>query len=65
MRAKDPTFQCDYKLDLDPSVPKIYIIPQDISRVILNLVNNALYACNERKLSVEERKQMLNQKSNK
>ena len=56
--------------DLDPTLPKINVIPPDISRVILNLMNNAFYACaerglsacNEQKLSVEERKQMLNQK---
>ena len=64
MRAKDPMFTAEYKLDFDPDLPKVNVVAQDISRVILNLVNNGLYACNERKLSVEERKQILNQKSN-
>src|SRR5687767_5011085 len=36
------------KTDFDPSVGKINIIPQDIGRVILNLINNALYAVNEK-----------------
>jgi signal transduction histidine kinase len=33
---------------LDPSLPKVAVIPQDIGRVILNLINNAFYAVNER-----------------
>jgi two-component system, NtrC family, sensor kinase len=32
----------------DPNLPKIEVIPQDIGRVILNLINNAFYAVNER-----------------
>ena len=32
----------------DPSLPKIEVIPQDISRVLLNLINNAFYAVNEK-----------------
>jgi two-component system, NtrC family, sensor kinase len=32
----------------DPNLPKIEIIPQDIGRVLLNLINNAFYAVNER-----------------
>jgi signal transduction histidine kinase len=32
----------------DPNLPKIDIIPQDIGRVLLNLINNAFYAVNER-----------------
>ena len=31
------------------SIGKINIIPQDIGRVILNLINNAFYAVDERK----------------
>ena len=30
------------------SIGKINIIPQDIGRVILNLINNAFYAVNEK-----------------
>ncbi|MEO5582330.1 MAG: ATP-binding protein [Saprospiraceae bacterium] len=48
MRAKDSKFNCDIKLDLDPNLPKVNVVAQDISRVILNLVNNAFYACAER-----------------
>ena len=31
------------------SIGKINIIPQDIGRVILNLINNAFYAVSEKK----------------
>ena len=43
-RAKDKTFNADYKLETDTSLPKIEVVPQDIGRVLLNLINNAFYA---------------------
>lgn len=48
LRAKDKTFNANFLTDLDPSLPKIEIVPQDIGRVFLNLINNAFYACNEK-----------------
>jgi ligand-binding sensor domain-containing protein/signal transduction histidine kinase len=48
LRAKDKTFNAQFEADLDPLVGKIEIVPQDIGRVILNLINNAFYAVNER-----------------
>jgi len=44
LRAKDKTFNAEIKTDLDNSIGKINIIPQDIGRAILNLINNAFYA---------------------
>ena len=35
-------------MNFDPKIPKIGIIGQDVGRVILNLINNAFYAVNER-----------------
>ncbi len=49
MRAKDPAFNCTMQKDLAPDVPPIKIIPQDISRVILNIFNNSFYAVDEKK----------------
>ncbi len=49
LRAKDKEFTAELKTDLDESIGKIDIVPQDISRVLLNLFNNAFYAVNERK----------------
>jgi signal transduction histidine kinase len=49
MRAKDNFFNVNIKTDFDESIEKIKIIPQDIGRVILNLITNAFYAVNEKK----------------
>jgi two-component system, NtrC family, sensor kinase len=51
LRAKDKTFNADFKTDLDPNLPKINVISQDIGRVLLNLINNSFYACAERSRS--------------
>ncbi|WP_051315251.1 tetratricopeptide repeat-containing sensor histidine kinase [Algoriphagus terrigena] len=45
LRAKDKTFSADFHTDLDPNLPKAEIVAQDISRVLINLFNNAFYAC--------------------
>jgi signal transduction histidine kinase len=37
------------KTDFDESIDSINIIPQDIGRVFLNLINNAFYAVTEKK----------------
>jgi signal transduction histidine kinase len=44
LKAKDKNFNSDFELITDSNLPKIEVIPQDIGRVILNLVNNAFYA---------------------
>jgi signal transduction histidine kinase len=51
LRAKDKSFNATLKTDYDESIGKVNIIPQDIGRVILNLINNAFYAVNEKNLS--------------
>ena len=48
LRAKDKSFNVETETDFDSSVGKINIIPQDIGRVFLNLINNAFYAVHER-----------------
>ncbi|MEO8712696.1 MAG: HAMP domain-containing sensor histidine kinase, partial [Parafilimonas sp.] len=48
LRAKDKSFNADFKTDFDESIGKINIVSQDIGRVILNLINNAFYAVNEK-----------------
>ena len=50
LRAKDKSFNATIKTDFDKSVGKINILPQDIGRVILNLLTNAFYAVNEKKM---------------
>ncbi len=51
LRAKDKSFNAEMKTDFDESIGKINIIPQDIGRVVLNLINNAFYAVDEKKKS--------------
>ena len=53
LRAKDKTFNAIFETDLDPAMGKIMVVPQDIGRVVLNLVNNAFYAVNEKKKTAE------------
>jgi signal transduction histidine kinase len=45
-RAKDKSFNVELKRDFDPNAGIINIVPQEIGRVILNIVNNAFYAVN-------------------
>ena len=49
LRAKDKSFNAAMKTEFDSNIEKINIIPQDIGRVILNLINNAFYAVDEKK----------------
>jgi signal transduction histidine kinase/ketosteroid isomerase-like protein len=49
LRAKDKSFNASLKTDFDVTLEKINIIPQDIGRVVLNLINNAFYAVAEKK----------------
>jgi len=49
LRAKEKSFNATMKTDYDDSLEKVNVIPQDIGRVILNLITNAFYAVNERK----------------
>ena len=38
LRAKDKNFNADFKTDFDETIGKINIVPQDIGRVLLNLI---------------------------
>jgi signal transduction histidine kinase len=48
LRAKEKDFNATFETEFDASVEKINVVPQDIGRVLLNLVNNAFYAVNEK-----------------
>jgi len=49
LRARDKTFNATLQTDFDTGIGKINIVPQEIGRVILNLITNAFYAVTERK----------------
>ncbi len=53
-RAKDKSFNATMKTDFDDSIGNINVIPQDIGRVILNLITNALYAVMEKEKQHED-----------
>ena len=54
LRAKDKSFNTKFETDLDPSLQKITAVPQEIGRVVLNLINNAFYAVSEKSKMVSE-----------
>ncbi|MDP3667399.1 MAG: ATP-binding protein, partial [Sediminibacterium sp.] len=54
LRAKDKDFNATLITDFDDSVDMINVIPQDIGRVVLNLITNAFYAVAEKKKQLGE-----------
>jgi len=48
LRAKEKSFNARFETSFDSGVEKIMVVPQDIGRVVLNLVNNAFHAVNEK-----------------
>src|ERR1051326_5239404 len=49
LRAQDSSFNVKIEGSYDETLEKIEVVPQDISRVFLNIVNNGCYAANEKK----------------
>jgi signal transduction histidine kinase len=47
-RAKDKSFNATLSTKFNEGVGTVKVIPQEIGRVILNLINNAFYAVNEK-----------------
>jgi signal transduction histidine kinase len=49
LRAKDKSFNASMRTDFDETLEPIYVIPQDIGRVFLNIFNNSFYAVSEKR----------------
>ncbi len=49
LRAKDKSFNATMNTDFDSGIGKINVVPQEMGRVILNLLTNAFYAVNEKR----------------
>lgn len=47
-QAKHKDLDVQLVTELDPALPKAYVVPQDMGRVVLNLLNNAFYAVQKR-----------------
>jgi signal transduction histidine kinase len=54
MRGNDSGFNLSFKTDYDPSIAPVNLEFQEMSRVIINLVDNACYALNEKKKRVKD-----------
>ncbi|MBS1630942.1 MAG: GHKL domain-containing protein [Bacteroidetes bacterium] len=54
LRAKDKSFNAKFETNFNSSIPKINVVPQDIGRVILNLINNAFFAVSDKKKTANE-----------
>jgi signal transduction histidine kinase len=50
-RAKDKSFNAIFKIEIHENLPKVKVVPQEIGRVLLNLINNAFFAVNEKQKS--------------
>jgi signal transduction histidine kinase len=50
MRAQDSNFNIKIVSEYDKTIGEISVVPQNISRVFLNIINNACYAAYEKKL---------------
>ena len=51
LRAKDKSFNASMVTHFDATIGKVNLVPQDIGRVILNLISNAFYVVDEKKKS--------------
>jgi C4-dicarboxylate-specific signal transduction histidine kinase len=49
LRAKDKAFNATIKTDFDRAADRINVLPQEVGRVLLNLLTNAFYAVTEKK----------------
>jgi signal transduction histidine kinase len=49
MRARDKSFNSEMEMDFDKGIGEIMVVPQDIGRVLLNLITNAFHALKQRK----------------
>jgi two-component system NtrC family sensor kinase len=54
LRAKDSSFNAKFEGHFDNSIGSISVMPQEMGRVLLNLINNAFYAVSERKKNAGE-----------
>ena len=48
LRAKDKSFNADLVTQFDEKLPKVPMVPQDVGRVVLNLLTNAFYAVQQK-----------------
>lgn len=52
VKARSQNFRCQVDKQLDPSLPKISVMPQEISRALISILNNAFYAAREKSVAL-------------
>ena len=48
LKAKDKTFNAQFDVHFQEELPLIQVVPQDIGRVLLNILNNAFYTVDKK-----------------
>lgn len=54
MRAQDASFNLKIDSQYDSTIGQIKVVPQNISRVFLNIINNACYSTNQKKKELKD-----------
>ncbi|MFD0764317.1 sensor histidine kinase [Mucilaginibacter lutimaris] len=52
LRAKDKSFNAELVSNLDPNLPSVNIVSQDVGRVLLNMFTNAFYAVHQKQKTI-------------
>jgi signal transduction histidine kinase len=52
LRAQDAAFNISIEKEYDDTVGQLKVVPQDLQRVFLNIINNACYAAHEKKIKL-------------
>ena len=55
LKARDKSFTASLKTDFDPTIDAVNVVPQEIGRVILNLVTNAFYSVSQKRVQEKGR----------
>ena len=54
MRAQDSSFNVKIETNFDETIGRVNVVPQDLSRVFLNIINNGCYSANDKKKHAPE-----------
>lgn len=54
IRSQDVFFNITIEKEYDETVGKLEVVPQDVQRVFLNIINNACYAAHQKKKDLKE-----------
>ena len=52
LRAKDKSFYTTLQTDFDDTVEKVNIVPEEVGKVLLNIIGNSFYAVGRKKETI-------------